>query len=150
MGIHFREAVAGDIPPIQYIRNAVTENRLSDPSVVPDSDVAHYITVRGKGWVCFVDDTMAGFAIADLQDHNIWALFVLPGYEGQGIGQGLQRLMLDWYFGQTKETVWLGTAPGTRAERFYTKSGWTSLGKRPNGEVKFEMTSGDWENVQLD
>src|SRR5882724_3032321 len=114
MTMLFREATIADIPALQYIRVSVKENVLSDPSVVPDSDVLHFLTVRGKGWLCMADDAVAGFAIADLQGNNIWALFVLPGYEGKGIGRGLQRIMLDWYFGQTDTTVWLGTAPGTR------------------------------------
>jgi hypothetical protein len=52
--------------------------------------------------------------------------------------------MLDWYFNQKKETVWLGTGPDTRAETFYRKAGWKERGKRPNGEIKFEMTYADW------
>jgi GNAT superfamily N-acetyltransferase len=145
MSIVVREAGTDDIPAIQYIRNSVKENRLSHPSVVPDSDVLHFITVRGKGWVCFAGDVMVGFAIADLEDHNIWALFVLPEQEGKGIGRALQQVMLDWYFTQTKETVWLGTAPGTRAEGFYRESGWRDTGMKKNGEAGFEMTYEDWK-----
>ena len=132
-----------DIPAIQYIRNSVRENRLSHPSVVPDGDVAHYISRRGKGWVCFSGDVMAGFAIADLEGHSIWALFVLPDYEGRGIGRALQQVMLDWYFGQTSETVWLSTAPGTRAEGFYAESGWKDMGMQKN-ERRFEMRYEEW------
>ncbi len=36
--------------------------------------------------------------------------------------------MLDWYFGQTPETLWLSTSPGTRAERFYRTAGWQEAG----------------------
>ncbi len=145
MTIVFREATLADIPQLQHIRVSVKENVLSDPSVVPDRDVAHFLTVRGKGWLCEADHTVAGFAIADLQGNNTWALFVLPGYEGKGIGRQLQGIMLHWYFNQTTETVWLGTAPGTRAEGFYRQSGWKETGRRPNGEVKFELRYEDWK-----
>src|SRR5947207_1888531 len=64
-------------------------------------------------------------------------------HEHKGIGKRLHDLMLDWYFSQTKETVWLGTAPNTRAEIFYRKSGWKETGRRANGEIKFEMTAYD-------
>ncbi|MBS1564549.1 MAG: GNAT family N-acetyltransferase, partial [Bacteroidetes bacterium] len=127
--------------------NAVKENRLSHPSVVPDHDVLHFITVRGKGWVSFEETVMTGFAIADLEDNNIWALFVLPEYEGLGIGRALQRVMLDWYFSQTRETVWLGTAPGTRAEGFYAASGWRATGLKKNGEAGFELRYEDWQRL---
>ena len=52
--------------------------------------------------------------------------------------------MLDWYFTQTRETVWLGTAPGTRAETFYRRTGWREVGQHGKGEVKFEMGAGEW------
>jgi GNAT superfamily N-acetyltransferase len=140
----FREAVSADIPRIQVIRNAVRENRLSDPALVTDGDVLDYITHRGRGWVCEVGDQLMGFAIADLQDHNIWALFIHPDFEQKGIGKELHRLMLDWYFSQTTDPVWLSTSPGTRAERFYRKAGWEEKGLYGKGEIKFEMTQTRW------
>ena len=73
----FRTATIADIAQIQIVRNAVTQNVLSNPALVPDTDVENYITNRGKGWVCQIDETIVGFAIADLVDHNIWALFCL-------------------------------------------------------------------------
>jgi hypothetical protein len=53
--------------------------------------------------------------------------------------------MLDWYFDQYPGPLWLGTAPGTRAEGFYRKYGWNEAGKRPNGEIRFEMSQKDWQ-----
>lgn len=140
----FREALLHDIPQIQIVRHSVKENVLSNPALVTDGDCAHFITVRGKGWVCETGAVIAGFAIADLREHNIWALFVRPEYEGQGIGRTLHDRMLDWYFSQTQETVWLGTSPHTRAEKFYIRSGWTDVGIVNMGEVKFEMTFERW------
>lgn len=141
-----REANRNDVGGIQTVRNAVTENRLSDPSLVTDADCETYMTQRGKGWVAVADEQIVGFAIADLLDHNIWALFLLPGYEKRGIGKQLHDTMLDWYFSQTKETVWLGTAPGTRAETFYRKAGWVETGVYGKGEIKFEMSFYNWNN----
>lgn len=140
----FRQAFSIDIPRIQVIRNAVRENRLSDPALVTDGDVLDYITRRGRGWVCEAGGQLLGFAIADLEDHNIWALFIHPDFEKKGIGKQLHRLMLDWYFSQTEHTAWLSTSPGTRAESFYRKAGWEETGLHGNGEIKFEMTSICW------
>jgi GNAT superfamily N-acetyltransferase len=144
----FREAVIADIPQIQIVRNAVKENQLSDPAYVTDDDCNTFITQRGKGWVSEQDGLITGFAIADLQDHNIWALFVHPNFEAQGIGKTLHRMMMNWYFSQTRHTVWLGTAPNTRAEQFYTRLGWTAAGVVNKGEVKFEMTYEAWMQQQ--
>ncbi len=143
----FREAKLNDIEQIQKVRNAVKENVLSDTNLVTDEDCGVFLTERGKGWVCEADNRIVGFSVADLQDHNIWALFVHPAYDKQGIGQGLHQLMLNWYFSQTKETVWLGTAPHTRAEAFYRKAGWKEVGTHGKGEIKFEMSFEDWAKI---
>ena len=143
-----RPAEIKDIYQIQVVRNLVKENRLSDPALVPDRDVEDYITRRGKGWICEIDGGVVGFAIADLVDNNIWALFIHPGFEGMGIGKKLHEEMLNWYFSQTDKTVWLGTSPETRAELFYRKAGWKEVGVHGKGEIKFEMTKDEWRSLQ--
>ena len=144
----FREALVGDIKNMQIVRNSVKDNVLSDPSFVTDKECENYITIRGKGWVCDIAIAVIGFAIADLEENNIWALFLQPGYEGKGIGKKLHDIMLDWYFSKTKEKVWLSTAPDTRAEMFYRKCGWKEVGKHGQGEIKFEMTYDDWKQTK--
>ena len=143
-----RVAEIKDIPQIQTVRNLVKENRLSDPSLVPDSDVEDYLNRRGKGWVCEINDEVVGFASADLVENNIWALFIHPEFERIGIGKQLHEEMLNWYFSQTDKTLWLGTAPKTRAEMFYRKAGWKEVGLHGKGEIKFEMTKDDWKSLQ--
>ncbi|NMH28818.1 GNAT family N-acetyltransferase [Flavobacterium silvaticum] len=139
----FREAIAADIPQIQIVRNSVKENMLSNPALVTDADCYDFMFHRGKGWVCEADGKIVGFAIADLVDSNIWALFLDPESEGKGIGKRLHDMMLDWYFDQDKSEVWLGTAPGTRAEKFYEKMGWHRNGMHGK-EVRFEMSRLEW------
>jgi len=144
----FREAQVSDIPQIQVVRHAVKENRLSNPALVTDQDCEDYIIKRGRGWVCEIGGTIIGFAIADLVDHNVWALFIDPVHEGKGIGRKLHDTMIDWYFTQTSELIWLGTAPNTRAAGFYRKAGWEDKGMRPNGELRFEMKFENWEMLK--
>jgi GNAT superfamily N-acetyltransferase len=140
----YRQAVRDDVPAMQVVRHLVKENILSDPSLVTDADCIRYIEERGRGWVCYEGDQLTGFAIADLQDSSVWALFIDPVYEGRGIGKELHRIMMDWYFTQTKETAWLSTACDTRAERFYGLQGWTDAGPYNARERKFIMTYEDW------
>ncbi len=143
-----REAVIDDIPQIQKVRNSVKENTLSDPNLVTDKDCEEFLMVRGKGWVCEIENQIVGFAIADLRDNNIWALFLQPEFENSGIGRQLHNIMLDWYFDQTKINVWLGTSPKTRAETFYRKSGWKEIGTHGKGEIKFEMSFDNWTRMK--
>jgi GNAT superfamily N-acetyltransferase len=117
---------------------------LSNPNLVTNADCAEFMFVRGRGWVCEIDQEIVGFSIVDLKENNIWALFLKPEFEKQGKGKLLHDVMLNWYFTQTKETVWLGTAPGTRAEQFYNKAGWKENGMYGKGEVKFEMSYENW------
>ena len=143
-----REAQIDDIKQIQIIRNAVTENTLSDPRLVTDKDCEEFITIGGKGWVCEIENQIVGFAIIDLKENNIWALFLHPKFEKKGIGQLLHKQMLDWYFAQTTHTVWLGTDFNTRAEHFYRKADWTEVGTNGKNEIKFEMTYNNWKTSQ--
>ncbi|KXH81627.1 GCN5 family acetyltransferase [Chryseobacterium kwangjuense] len=141
-----REARMEDIPQIQIIRNSVKENTLSDPGLVTDADCEEFLCRRGKGWVAEVESRIVGFSIVDLEENNIWALFLHPVFENLGIGRKLHDIMLDWYFEQTQQDVWLGTAPNTRAEIFYRKAGWIETGMHGKGEIKFEMTYNHWKN----
>jgi GNAT superfamily N-acetyltransferase len=144
-----RIATLIDIPQIQIVRHSVKENVLSNPALVTDADCAEYLTVRGRGWVCEADGLIVGFAIVDFVDHNIWALFLDPAWEGRGIGQRLMAEMLQAYFAQTETTLWLGTEPGSRAERFYLRNGWTHVGMHGKGELKFELTFEAWQGLRV-
>jgi GNAT superfamily N-acetyltransferase len=142
--MEIREALITDIPQMNVVRQAVKENALQNPALVTEQDYVDYLSQRGKGWVCEADGKLVGFAIGDLVKHNVWALFVLPEYEGQGIGRDLLITLLDWYYGETRETIWLSTAAETRAADFYRSFGFKETGKTPNGELKFELTADDW------
>lgn len=139
-----RAATINDIKQIQTVRNLVKENVLSNPNLVTDEDCELFLTKRGKGWVDEVDERIVGFSIVDIKEQNVWALFVHPDFEHRGIGRKLHDAMLNWYFNQTEETIWLGTAPKTRAEAFYKKAGWIEIGMHGNNEIKFEMTYTNW------
>ena len=144
----FREATIRDIPKIQIVRHSVKENVLSDPALVTDEDCAVYLVKRGKGWVCELNQDILGFAIADLQENNIWALFVNPSFEKRGIGRKLHGIMMDWFFSRTENTCWLGTAPDTRAASFYKKAGWRESGRHGKGEIRFEMKYEEWKIIR--
>jgi GNAT superfamily N-acetyltransferase len=139
-----REAKVTDIDNYMLVRMAVKENVLKNPALVTRKENEDYLTLYGKGWVCEIENQIVGFSIVGLTQRNVWALFVLPEFEGIGIGRKLHNVMLDWYFAQTKEPIWLGTSPNTRAEMFYKESGWIQTGMHGKGEIKFEMDFNTW------
>ena len=140
-----REANENDIHQMQLIRNAVKENVLSNPKLITYKDYEEFLLMKGRGWVCEEGNSIKGFSIVDLNNNNIWALFVHPDFEKKSIGKKLHDTMLDWYFSQTNKTIWLSTAPSTRAEKFYRRAGWMETGIYGKGEIKFEMSFADWQ-----
>ncbi|MFM2358053.1 MAG: hypothetical protein RLY16_45 [Bacteroidota bacterium] len=139
-----RIAIPSDIPAIQIIRNAVKENTLSDPNLIPDELVEQYLTERGMGWVALKDSAIVGFAIVDFQDPSIWALFIHPDFEGKGIGKQLLQVMLAGYFQQNDHPLWLSTDEKSRAAVFYEKQGWKNEGPYGKNEIKMTLRKQDW------
>lgn len=140
----YREATIRDAKQILQVRHSVNENKLSNPDSITEEDCKKFLMEGGKGWVCEITRQIVGFVLVSLVQNNVWALFIRPAYEKRGIGQKLQQLMLDWYFGQTKTKIWLCTSPDTRAESFYRRSGWKEAGTHGENEMKFEMTQKNW------
>lgn len=100
----YRKATTDDIPQIQIVRNSVKENQLSDPNLITDELVKKFITERGTGFVCEIDDTIVGFSIVDFIENNVWALFLLPEYEGKGIGKKIHDYCLTNILAKPKKT----------------------------------------------
>lgn len=145
-GPHIRIASEADIPEMHRIRLSVRENPLTKPELVRPEHYRAMLAERGRGWVAESEGRIVGFAIADRLDSNIWALFMDPAFERRGVGRRLHDTMLDWLFAEGAERLWLATAPGTRAERFYRSSGWRHAGPEPSGEARYEMTRQDWSH----
>ena len=135
----FRQATAADITDIMRIRMAVLENRLSDPSKVTREMCEDYLGRLGRGWVCEVEGEVIGFSYAAKEDASIWALFILPEYEGIGVGKGLLQRAVDWLFSLGNEEIRLSTNANTRADRFYTAQGWTRGEMKDDEEVWFYL-----------
>ncbi|WP_162427681.1 GNAT family N-acetyltransferase [Pontibacter pudoricolor] len=135
----FRKATIADIPGMSWVRMAVKENILSNPALVTPESYREMLEEKGAGWVCEIEGAIVGFAIVDLSDANIWALFMDPNHEKKGIGKKLHNLMLNYSFEQGIGKLWLSTSPGTRAETFYCKAGWQPKGLTRRGEIRFEM-----------
>lgn len=126
-----------DIPAMQSIRAAVTENVRS--KTFSDADYRKAIRATGRGWVIDLEGGIVGFAVADAKSASIWALIVHPGHERRGYGRQLHAAMVEWLWSQGVEKISLTTEPNTRASRFYESAGWVRTGKNENGESVYEM-----------
>lgn len=117
------------------IRLSVTENVLSDPGRVTSQMYEDYLALAGRGWVAEIDGVIVAFCYAARSDGSIWALFVRPGNEGQGLAKHLLGLAVDWIFGLGHASARLDTTANTRADRFYAMQGWE---RRPVSETKID------------
>jgi GNAT superfamily N-acetyltransferase len=132
-----RRATPADIPRIMEIRDVVRENRLSDPSRATAADVLWQIA---HSPIHLWDErgSIKGFSAGDPRDGSIFALFVDPAFEGQGIGQVLILAACRSLAAAGHRIARLSTDPGTRAERFYLRNGWLAKGLDARGEMVFE------------
>jgi GNAT superfamily N-acetyltransferase len=138
--MHFRRATESDIDAIFVVRFAVKENVLSNPARVTREMCIDYLDKLGRGWVCEIEGRVVGFSYAARADHSIWALFVLPDFEGRGVGKALLNAVVDWLFEIGAERVILSTEANTRADRFYRAQGWTRGEMKDDVEVRYALS----------
>ena len=139
MSLAVRTAGSADIAAMHRIRLAVRENRLSNPQAITEESYLPFVSA-GSAWIAELHGNITGFAAIDRPAGNVWALFVAPEAEGQGVGRALHDAMLDWARQQGLGRLWLSTAKGSRAELFYRRAGWEMAGPTANGELRFERT----------
>lgn len=134
-----REAKISDVVAMNHLRLQVRENVLSDPARVTQAMTTEAITRSGRGWVFEESGQILGFSIALEKRESIWALFVLPEYEGRGVGHALHEAAVNWLWSCGVDLIWLRTDSGTRAEVFYRQRGWAEAKIYDNGEIRFEL-----------
>lgn len=139
----FRIATAADLPGISRVRQSVRENMATTEQLrsrgITNESVAASFLADSRGWLAERDGEVIAFAIADRAEKSIFALFVLPHLEGQGLGGRLLTLALDWLREYGVRKVWLTTGPGTKAARFYERRGWVAVGPAEHGDVRYEL-----------
>lgn len=133
-----RPATRADLPRIYQVRHGTAENRLSDPALVTDEEVAWYLDEA----IFLVSEDQAnvqGFACVNHQTGYVWALFVIDGAQRRGHGTAL----LDAAMARLREAghrqSFLSTGQRTRAEEFYKARGWHPVGINMRGEVVLRL-----------
>lgn len=138
-----REAQLEDIATLFKIRTSVVENYLSRQEVadldITPATVATMLQTDCCAWVAQIDRELIGFTIADIAHGTIFALFVLPAYEGQGAGRALIEKAEQWLRSLGFSEIWLltGNNPNLRAYGFYQHLGWIPDEVQPDGLIKF-------------
>ncbi len=128
------------MPGIFAVRTSVTENplttqQLAEIGVTPAS-ITQMIAATPCAWVAVQDGTVIGFSMIDRDEGGMFAAFVLPDYEGLGIGKMLVRMAEDALF-QHHAKIWLETGATTRAAGFYRHLGWQVVDET-GGDLRME------------
>lgn len=136
-----RAVELSDISAIFKIRTSVQENHLShaqltEMGITPES-IGQAISESPCAWIAEVDGAPVGFSMADANDGCVFAAFVLPDFEGLGLGRALMEKAEAFLF-QTHQTIWLETAEKSRASGFYRNLGWQPVEVLPEGDIRFE------------
>lgn len=99
-----RPARPEDTPALFKVRTSVRENHqgveeLAALGITPAS-IAAMIAAAPCAWVAVVDGQVVGFTMIDASQGALFAAFVLPDCEGQGIGRALIAQAEDALFRQ--------------------------------------------------
>ncbi|MDN3711984.1 GNAT family N-acetyltransferase [Paracoccus cavernae] len=146
MTIKIRPATTDDIAGIFHVRTHVRENHMSRDELtragITEAAVAGMIASQPCAWVAVTGDAVTGdavmgFSMVDLDEGSLFAAFVLPESEGQGIGRELVLLAEDALFAR-HPAAWLETGAATRAAGFYRALGWGNEQDIGGGDIRLE------------
>ena len=125
----FREAEEKDIGGMFKVRTAVKENLLSYTQlerlgVTPES-ILEMLRSTCRAWIAEENGLIVGFSMADKSNGRLYALYILPDWEGMGIGKKLLQEAEQWLWQHKLREIWLTTeSRPTRALGFYKHLGW--------------------------
>lgn len=141
MHIEIRTAVTADVPRIFRIRTSVTENALTMAQLaavgITGESVAAMIAAAPCAWVALADGNHVGFAMIDIDEATVFAVFVLPGFEGKGIGAKLLASCETALF-RRHQVIGLITSGKSRAAGFYRHLGWGNETDIGLGDIRLE------------
>lgn len=140
-----RTATQDDIDTLFRIRTSVVQNHLSAEQMaelgITPQVLAESIEAAPCVWVAEVDGRAVAFAMVDLAEGEVFALFVLPAYENLGLGRQLMAVAEAALF-EHHERLYLITdgRDEIRANGFYQRLGWVVVGQVDGDDVRYEKS----------
>ena len=145
MSTYVRTAQLSDIESMFDVRTSVIENHLSREEMrqmgITEGVVGDMIEKSLCAWVATENNKIIGFSMILPDEGCLFAAFVLPEYEGKGIGRRLVRLAEQELF-QHHEIAWLETDKNSRAAKFYMQLGWGNETDLNGTDIKLEKSRG--------
>jgi GNAT superfamily N-acetyltransferase len=136
--LRLRSATRADLPRIHQVRHGTTENRLINPALVTDAEVAWYMD-EAIFLVSEDEVGVQGFTCVNHQTGYVWALFVIDEAQGRGHGTALLSAATARLKELEHRQAFLSTGRSTKAEAFYRSKGWQSMGVNMIDEAVFRL-----------
>lgn len=140
-----RTATQDDIDTLFSIRTSVVQNHLSVEQMaelgITPQVLAESIEAAPCVWVAEVDGRAVAFAMVDLAEGEVFALFVRPTHENLGLGRQLMAVAEAALF-EHHERLYLITdgRDEIRANGFYQRLGWVVVGQVDGDDVRYEKS----------
>jgi ribosomal protein S18 acetylase RimI-like enzyme len=151
-----RSASVNDVEALFRIRCSVTENHQSrEELAILGVTVASIREMIEKGdyvtTIAEKDKQPVGFTMAQVSEGYVFACFVRPNFESQGIGRALMNAAEEGLRSADVKKAWLSTGPGEdlRAVGFYRRLGWVHGGYLEDGQIKFTKNLQEAEQTPL-
>jgi len=143
-----RAAAPDDLRVMFDIRGLVDENRMSRSELaavgITEETVRSRLGPQLAAWVAGIDGEVVGYSMADRLRGCVYAIFVLPAFQGRGIGGALLDRASVFLFGCGFGRIFLNTDASTRAYRFYLREGWVDAGESNGTERRLELSARSW------
>ena len=139
-----RPALPVDTEILFDIRCSVVENHQSREELASLGITAQTIRemIEGQDYITTIAEANgrpAGFSMAQISEGYVFACFVKPDFEGNGLGRALMEAAETGLRNRGVQEAWLSTGqtPGLRAVGFYSHLGWYKDGHLDDGQIIF-------------
>lgn len=130
MEFSYRPLQDSDLRAVYEIRFSTIENLIHEEHVkYLQREQALEDIRQGGGWMCRYGEKEIGFCLPlFIPEPYLGAIFVVPEFQGRGVGKQLMKLAMDWFQKKGAKDIILETDRGSKAEGFYRHFGWKENG----------------------
>lgn len=135
-----RPALPADAAAMMEIRTSVRENVITAERLeeldINEASLVEKLVSSYSGFCAVDNGRVLGFGMGDRLSGEVWALFVRPEAEGNGLGSRLLEAVLEDLKEAGHTAATLVTEVETRAYGFYVDRGWKHDGYNHLGEAR--------------
>jgi GNAT superfamily N-acetyltransferase len=117
----------------------MSERELAAVGLTRESIAQMLESDQARAWCAMEEHAIVGSSMARRLERDVFALFVLPGFEGRGIGASLLKRAVAWLRQECDQLIRLSIERHTRAHSLYLAWGWREVGEQADGDPILEI-----------